>query len=542
MSESEQDVQEGDQSFVCPCDPSHRLPVAEKEKQLIECKGNVAIDEKAICPFNDKHAIFATEMDYHDLKCPDNPRENGIRLQNGNKVEASEATPKKQLFDVFSSTTTYSVTSCETASTGCESGLRLVGGIRSCDSLIGETDGSDANAIHSYPDLVSNGERQSADDGFHEGCYDDSREIDPIQVNEGLMSSTHNTLIEKQLEELESDLSSGTNSSAMETVERFDYTKYIPSKDLREDFLKLIGQPRNDQMLGKYEMLNQQCYGSIQQWPPNGYNYNPTLYHTPNGFHSPSVQPAYLSFSNTYHIIPAVSAQAPYSGSYGFQSKSPGLGSFLHTQDHVYDYNMYPATRPNYHRPYFKRRNHYHFHPRYHNNESYNSNNHDNHHNQSYINGFNQSEDSVIENSCHLDKLNGIASHNDDTSKSHRTWMKNGCDSTKQELLSPKLSHSSSEVEDTKGKQQFVYIGEVSDKMQCGDAKSDNQENHCTTIKSNIRMSETEKQIRKVKKKLAAISEMEKKLHQGVNLDCDQLKKLSRKTEFEDQLQSLYLS
>lgn len=42
---------------------------------------------------------------------------------------------------------------------GCESGFWLVGGIWSCDLLIGEIDGSDVNVIYSYLDLVLNGER-----------------------------------------------------------------------------------------------------------------------------------------------------------------------------------------------------------------------------------------------------------------------------------------------------------------------------------------------------------------------------------------------
>ena len=57
-----------------------------------------------------------------------------------------------------------------------------------------------------------------------------------------------------------------------------------------------------------------------------------------------------------------------------------------------------------------------------------------------------------------------------------------------------------------------------------------------------LKKSEIEKQIRKIKKKLAEISGLEEKYCKGVKLDCDQLKKLSRKSEFEDQLQSLNLS
>ena len=60
--------------------------------------------------------------------------------------------------------------------------------------------------------------------------------------------------------------------------------------------------------------------------------------------------------------------------------------------------------------------------------------------------------------------------------------------------------------------------------------------------KDDLKKSEVEKQIRKIKKKLAEISGLEEKHCKGAKLDCDQLKKLSRKSEFEDQLQSLNLS
>ena len=539
MSESDQDLEEADQLFVCPYDFSHRLTIARMGHHLIECRENFSISEKAICPFNDKHAIFAPEMDYHKLICPDKPVENEVRHENGNKHEAEEENPANRLFGSFSSGTTFSFSSCETTATGCESGLHLVGGIRNCDSFIGETDENGTITFHSDPELAPNGEKQQPQNGFNEGCCD-MVESDLVLPVVELKSPNHNTSIEKQLEQSESDsVSSGTNSSvgtdeSLSEKERFDYTKYIPSKDLREDFLKLIGQPKNGQVHDtKYQILSQPY--TIQQWPP-GYSFLPAQYHTHNGFQTPAVQPAFISFSSTYNMVPAVSAQTPYTASYaGFHNQSPGPGGFLQTPAQGYDYNVYPPARPSYHRPYFKRRNYHNSHsPRYNNHKNYNSHNHENH-TQTFLNG----DASFGENSCYLSKFNGMASHHD-LSKSHPSCLKNGFNNPKRPMISPKLSHNSLEGDEGDSQQQFVDISEVTDEVQFGDAKTNGQENYC--IQNDIKKSENDKQIRKIKKKLAEINGLEEKRRQGANLDCDQLKKLSRKSEFEDQLQSLYLS
>ena len=530
MSENDQDLAESDQC-VCPYDSSHRSSVPEMEDHLIECRGNVAIGEKAICPFNDQHTIFTPEMDYHKVTCPDKPRESDKRRQNCGKRESDLAALSEKSSVIFSAETTFSFEPFEETATGCESGPRFVGGRRNSDSFDRGTHHNDADDIRRYSDLESNGEKQAT-----ESCLDDLVENDPDQANEELMSPSHNTPIEKQLEQLESRSSSG-NNSAVGNVERFDYAKFIPSKDLRDDFLKLIGQPRNGQVHLKYHGLNQQSFGTIQQWPPNGYSYHPTMYHTHNGYQSPGIQPAYISFTNTFNVIPAVS---PYSGSFGYHSQSPaGPGGFLQTQDHTYDYNFYPAARPSYHRPYFKRRNHYNSHSRYHNHESCNSQNHENH-TQTKINDLNQSEESVVENGYYPKKPNGIENHNHETSKCHPKWMQNGCDDTKQWLFSKELSNRSSKMDNGRRQQQFVYIGEDSEKMQNGDTKSIKQENHC--VEENAKKNETDKLIRKIKKKLIEISGLEEKFGRGVKLDCDQLKKLSRRAEFEEQLKSLCLS
>lgn len=118
--------------------------------------------------------------------------------------------------------------------------------------------------------------------------------------------------------------------------------------------------------------------------------------------------------------------------------------------------------------------------------------------------------------------------------------MQNDCDDTKQWQFSKEVGNRSSKMDNGRRQQQFVYVGEDSEKMKNGDNKSIKQEIPC--VEENTKKNETDKMIRKIKKKLIEISGLEEKFGRGVKLDCDQLKKLSRRAEFEEQLKSLCLS
>ena len=526
MSESDQELEEADQLFTCPYDTTHSLTIARMGRHLIECREKHSISEKAICPFNDKHAIAAPEMEYHKLVCHDKPPENEMNHKGSNKCDEDGENPAKGLFGSFSSRTSFSLTSCETTTTGCESGLDLVGGIRNCDSSTEETD---EDTMISDSELAPNDDKQQARDGLKDGCCDDMRENDLVLPIEELKSPNHNISIEKQLEQSESDTaSSGTNSSiGTDEEERFDYTKYIPSKDLREDFLKLIGQPRNGMQVqdARYQLVSQPY--NVQQWPP-GYSFVPAQYQTHNGYHGPGVQPAFIPFANSYNMIPGV-----YTGSYSFHNQSPAPGGFIQSPGQGYDFNVYPAARPNYHRPCYRRRNHYNtYSSRFNNHKHYNSHNHENH-NGTVMNGYNQSENGFCESSdCFLNKMNGVANHND-TSQTQTSCLTNGCENPDQHM------QNGGKLDEIDCQQQFVDIGDVPDKPLCGSAKENGQENFCSTAQEALKKSENDKQIRKIRKKLTEITGLEEKQRQGVNLDCDQLKKLSRKSEYEGQLRSL---
>lgn len=538
MSESDQDVEDLDQLIICPYDSSHRVTAARMGHHLIKCRENFPISEKAICPFNGKHEIFAPEMDYHRSVCPYKPGEPKIQQDISGDIDIDGGNTKDKLIKSFSSGTTFNFSSCEANATGCKSGLDLVGGIR---NFIGEADDTGKIAFN-----APNGENQQPQNRLGEDCPD-VRENDLVLPIVELKSPNHNKSIEKQLEQSESDTtSSDTNSSTGKDErfceeERFDYTKYIPSKDLREDFLKLIGQPKNGQVYEAKCQSPSQPF-AMQQWP-QGYSVLPTLFQTNNGYQTTGIQPTFVSFSNTFNVIPPVaSCPVPYTSSYGFQNQTPGPG-YLQSpgQGLGYEYTGYPAARPSYYRSYYRRRNHYN--SRNNNHKSYNSLNHENNA-EAFLNGLNHSEISLGESSCYLNKLNGTKNH-DEIATSHTLCIKNGCDK-EQPLLSSKLNKNSlyfkeNSVGDVDKQQQFVGSNEAPDKQLIGDSRGKGLVIYHDS-QSDIKKSEVEKQVRKIKKKLAEINGLEEKYHKGASLDCDQLKKLSRKSEFEDQLQSLNLS
>jgi len=527
MSESEQDVEDPDQSVICPYDSSHKVAAARMGHHLKKCRGNFPISEKAICPFNDKHEIFAPEMDYHRSVCPHKLVESETQQDVSDTIDTDGGNPKDKLFGSFSSETSFNFSSGEANATGCESGLDVVvGGIR---NFIGE-----ANELGAIVLNEPNGENQHSRNRVGQDYRD-------MEENE-LVLPNHNESIERQLEQSESDITCKTNSSTESDEsfceeERFDYTKYIPSKDLKEDFLKLIGQPRNGQVYeAKCESGGQSF--AIQQWP-QGYNALPALFQSNNGFQSTGMQPTFVSFNM---MPPIASCPLPYTSSYAFHNQTPGPG-FLQapSQGLGYDYTGYPAARPSYYRSYYRRRNHYSS-SRYSNHKSYNTQNHENHA-ETFFNGLNQSEISLGESGCYLNKLNGTKIH-DEISTSHSLCINNGCDK-EQPLLPPHLSENNfyfkkNKVDDVDGQEQLDGFGQAPNRLITGDPSTEGVANHHGS-QQDLQRKEIEKQIRKIKKKLAEINGLEEKYHKGASLDCDQLKKMSRKSEFEDQLQSLNL-
>ena len=543
MSESDESFESAGQPIIYPCDSSHSETAASMGRNMNKCREELPISEKAICPFNDKHESFAPEMDCHKLVCPYTSQKYKIQQDSSNRCDGDGESHKSQEFGSFSSATTFKFSSSE--ATGCESGLDVVGGIRNYDSFISEADETGAMA-HDDPELASNGKNQQPQKTLSGDCLR-MTENGVASSIVGLESTNDNKSIEKRLRQLESDTVCSETNSCMGNSEnfgkeeRFDYTKYIPSEDLKEDFLKSIGKPTNGQVCETKCQFSSHPF-VIQQWPQD-YHF-PAQFQNHNGYQSTGVQQTFLSFSNTYNMIPAVSSgQAAYTCTYGFHNQTPGPG-FLQSpcQELGYDYCGYPAGRPSHYRSFYRRRNTNN--PfRYSNHKSYNSHTYEKH-TESFFNDFNQQEINLGE-SCYLSKLNNTET-NGDISTSLSLCMKSGCDNQNKPTSSREVNKNNfyfeeSQIGDVDVQEHFVDIGEVPEKQEMEVSGGSGVVN-LHSSQDDIKKSENEKQIRKMKKKLAEISGLEEKYRKGANLDCDQLKKLKRKSEFEDQLQSLNLS
>lgn len=472
-----------------------------------KCKGEIPIGEKAICPLNAKHESFAEEVDHKESL---NPFQSESCKMQREKGDTDGKTQKNQVFESFSSATSLKCTSCEATETGCESGLEVVGGIRNYNSFASEADESGKNS-HNDPEIESNGNDQQPEKRLNEDCLSMSEQT-VVSSEEGLNSIDSRKSIEQRSPQSESETfvpeTNGClgNGERIPKEERFDYTKYIPSEDLKEDFLKSIGKPSNGQVYDTKCQFTSYPF-ALQQWPLE-YQFAPQ-FQNPNGYQSTGVPQTFLSFSNMYNMIPAVSTgQASFTCSYGFHDQTGGPGS-LQSPGQGYDYCVYPAARPSYYRSLSRRRNF---------NNSFRHSNHKNHdsnnyeiHTENLLNNFNQPEISLGEGH-HLNKVSKKDVHFEENP-----------------------------IEDGDIQEHFVDIGEVPAKQE-SEVSGGSRSVNLHSSKDDLKKSEVEKQIRKIKKKLAEISGLEEKHCKGAKLDCDQLKKLSRKSEFEDQLQSLNLS
>ena len=543
MFESDQDAEDPDQMFLCPYDASHSVTASRMKRHLVKCRKNFLISENAICPFNDQHVICAPEMDYHKLVCPDKPErmDDAEGFNEITQFDGEHASPVDHRLGNSSPEETSHSVGREIAmnSTGCESGLDFVGGIGNCVSLVREIDETGFIGDRKATEAQGNERHQN---GIREDCVNMEDELVPPMAE--LESPNGNIAIERQLEQSESDTaSSGTNGSigndeGFSGEERFDYTKYIPSKDLREDFLKLIKQDKEVQVHDEKHQTISQPYG-VEVWP-QGYSLVGTQFQASVGFQPPTIQPAYISYS----MIP------PYTGPYGFSHQLPGPGNFVTGPDQgmTFECSMYPVTRQHQYRSYYRRRNNYNsFSPRLSNHNNYNSRIQQTH-SESFLNNSNNPELNKTKEILSLQKTNGSQTHDDFPSARPTLHARNGCHNKN---LPPSFSKSArtSHCDEIKQGdvhvQQLVDIGEVHNKSVNGNVDSEcgeifhEAENEMNGQLEDSEKSEYKKQIRKLRKKICEINSLEEKRHCGAKLDCDQLKKLSRKREFEEQLRSL---
>lgn len=517
---------ESDQTIACPYDNSHRvLPIA-MEDHLAKCRETFLATEKTVCPFNNEHVIFVPEIDYHKVVCPERPREDEEK-QDASKCNEKDSSASQDAIEhengPAKGNSSFQVD--KDSATGCVSG-QDVGGLGNNISVLGQKDETDREAFCGDQEMES--KRARADSSVNE------ESIESDDTATGVKPLNHKTAIEKQLSQSDSDSTetdtSGTGESDSQIDrERFDYTKYKPSKEEREDFLKLIGQEKDGDMYQcRYIILNQPYTSTT--WPAQSYTYVPNQY--------TAYQPAYVPFPNSYPMMAAIPAQNPYTTGYFPAAVPPPPHGFMHSTQGAYEYGY--NSRPH-HR--YKRRNnfHHHSHTRYNYQNGCNTNDPQNHV-ETDSNSSSQSDAGLSDENMVTYQISNGANGNHATVKEPCAKLKNGRYSKKGPVTAQDKCHKKNTVQESNGVvKDFVDMGNVEERSVNGNLSDSSQEKETEEEKGEDekKKSEREKQMRKLKKKINEILLLERKKKDGGTLDCDQLKKLSRKNDFEEELQYL---
>ena len=497
MSKEREEPSSGEKVIECPYDKDHRVESPRMERHLTECRQLAGPTEKTVCPFNEKHVVYAPEIDYHKAICPERPPESDDTERNGEKSDFCD----EQIENESSYPSGETPSKIEKISlTGCVGGQNV--GVRG----------------NFYPDFEQEGDadkKPPSVDRADERNGECGEESANSETQEPL---SRTAAIEKQLSQSDSDTAETDASVCGESdQERFDYLKYKPSNEEREEFLKLIGQQKaSDSCEEKQAAMDQQAYEAAM-WGQS-YGYVPSQY--------PAYPAAYFPYHNCYPMMTAIPTQHPYANGYFAPSMLPPPGTgFIHGA-----YNCGHNGRAHYHH---KRRNYQnHRHPRYNNNHCHY---HDSHSHETDSNSSSQSDAGLSDDSITAlpisTSTNGKHSNDEpSTKKSHGRGHQNGAPQRHKDYSTPGQNGAI---------KHFVDIGIVQERATGSDLSDSSQEKEAESGPGSQQKSEQQKQMRKLKKKIAEIVQLEKKRSTGATLDCDQLKKLSRKKDFEIELQYL---
>ena len=565
MFEEENDLDCNDRIVECPYDSSHQVCLSRMARHLGKCRENFNVSEKAICPFNKNHTVYVPELNYHKQTCPNKAED--FQVESDENQATSEqkengAISEPQVKENGSGFDSYFASDIE--STGCVNGRPEGGGIHNHCSVKQQNDETTCDTPTQKADSAS-----EEVNGRCEIVVEDSETSNSVVVGE--QPPNHSAAIERQFSQSESDTAS--SESELSTSEagnvpesfdqttqvvHFDYKKFAPSPEEKEEFLKLISQSKENRscMHEKYQVVLNQTYGP-PQWNQGYGAYAPQPFSVPStGYHTGAMPHAYVTFTNGYPMMPPVPGQPPY-GPYVFPQPVQGNGGFIPGPSHGvnFDYGENYHHRPHYHRPY-KRRGY----PGSYSHQRYNNNN-NNYHSYNSYNGHNSTDTdsnsttsstpsdsgSVEENGCSL-KIDGLTPVYDEQTVDGGNMKKN---STKQHNHHLPAVSSKNGVKVEKAKvnfEQFVKIEKVAagkqlnGKIQHVEVIPYNHQADHNTANEDGTKSGKDKQIRKLRKKLNEVLSLEEKKLGGAKLDCDQLKKLTRKREIEDQLAILQIN
>lgn len=561
MYDEDQDVDDLDRLLVCPYESSHKVTASRMNNHLVKCRKNYELTEpkKAICPFNEQHVIFEPEIETHKILCPERPHE----LTDEDDSSGDENRQDSENEVVCETNKTKAHTKCcsdletdkESAETGCTNGLE-VGGLEDHDVDSTTKDAEETVMMVKSDETTLNGEAEtSPENGANEDkCDSEKDSVNAVSHMSGFEPQDDNIAIEKQLSQSKANLSSSNENGVVNETsmnghgeeEHFDYKKYAPSKEEREEFLKLIKEHKEQQngVDDKDDSYNQNYV-----WQ-HGYSYVTPPYHSNqpyNGLYGPGT--TFIAYPNgSYH--PAMNnGHPPYH--YTFQPGSGPVPQYLPHPVQGYDFNQGFTPRHHYRRPY-RGRNSYNRHYNGYNNRNnhynghYNHNGHRNHYNH-YNNHYNNSYCSHDPYShTDTDSNSSASGHSDAGSADHSHYNGNGLhsDNDRSHYHHSRRSHHHHSSKGSVNLERIIHVNTDSD----GESGPPSINGHILdlspepseTYESSLkRKGEKDKVVRKLRKKLNEIHALESKRNSGVKMDCDQLKKLNRKKELEDELAAL---
>lgn len=569
MYDEDQDVDDLDRLLVCPYDEKHSVAATRMNHHLVKCRKNYFVNEseKTKCPFNAEHGIFAQEIEIHKMVCPDRPdfgsedveeSEEKRPVDKNESVDVDEAEEAKPHMNGKSDP--------RTDETGCINGFK-VGGLKNYNAVSNDEEAT-VMALENG-ETVENGEKEETHENGANGeekCDFEDRSVNAVSHMAGIEPQDDNIAIEKQLSQSNGNIPSLENGILNENnmngciQEHFDYKKYAPSKEEKEEFLKLIKQRKDEQnnVEDKDESFNQTYV--TQNWQQN-YPYITPPYQTNQPYQGPGMYNTYIAFpTNGYHQVMNgnMNGQSPYPTHYTFPTPNGPAPQYMPQpmQGPGYEYNMY-SPRPQYRPPYRRRNYHHnnhshnnrHMYNGYHNHNHYNSHNHSgNHGNRNYhshnYNGYYSNNHDAYSHTD-TDSNSSASGHSDIGGGEHGTY--NGSAHQSENHRPPRNSRRTKHSPSSKGSvnlEKVVHIITDSD----GESSLPSINGHASDLSpepsesceiSHAKKGEKDKVIRKLKKKLNEIHTLEAKKNTGVNMDCDQLKKLNRKKELEDELAAL---
>ncbi|XP_001631210.2 dr1-associated corepressor homolog [Nematostella vectensis] len=579
MYEEDQDVDDNERLIQCPYESKHRVKAAGMSDHLVKCREKFLDEgEKTKCPFNPDHLIFAQEMDCHKMLCSDkngftkNCFDDEVKMKESQEEEivANEAT-QTEMKPQLNEPSLEADGNSEKA--GCVSGKK-VGGIEEFYRTVTDEENqtvSTESCEDSIPEIKTSGENRGKEG---ENFGDNSECV--VSHMYGSEPQNHNIPIEKQLPETNSDTESSTDETLSTGVstegeqfdsqeKSFDYKKYAPSKEERDQFLKLISQHKKETTSQESEKYDSTTQTYPTAWPPQYYITQPY-----QGVGIPQYQnmPAsYITVTNGYPMMTSVPPQSAYPAAYTFQPgyvQQPGVN---------YEYGPLYTGRP--YRPNYRRRN-------FHNNHSngrYNSNHygHNNYHNNhfnshgrhnsysSHNNHYNGCQNGNGYHSYYYTSSNDSHSHGEtDSNSSGQSDVSLGeeaiCNGNTHYSTSRRQPRNSRRVFPPKNPINLVRVDNTTVTVEKIVHVIDTDDESPPSLNGDLsgsdispepleafelmdakKKTEREKLGRKLKKKLCEIQQLEAKKNSGGKLDCDQLKKLSRKRDLEEELASLNL-